>query len=69
VDNVIGADWPIVGPWVNALLRRTTYSEPMLREWQRHQVEEVGLLPHFLPDLYEQRNDRNLYRLTGRESS
>jgi hypothetical protein len=37
----------------------------MLREWKRHQVEEVGLLPHFLPTLYAQRNDRNMYRLPG----
>jgi hypothetical protein len=26
-------------------------------------VEEVGLLPHFLPELYAQRNDRNMYEL------
>jgi hypothetical protein len=63
VDTVIGVDWPIIGPAVNALLRRRVFSEPMLREWQRHQVEEVGLLPHFLPALYAQRNDRNIYRL------
>ena len=37
----------------------------MLREWKRHQVEEVGLLPNFLPALYAQRNDRNIYRLPG----
>ena len=49
VDTVIGVDWPVVGPWVNALLRRYVFSEGMLREWKRHQVEEVGLLPHFLP--------------------
>ena len=42
------------------------FSEGMLREWQRHQVEEVGLLPHFLPALYAQRNDRNIYRLPKR---
>jgi hypothetical protein len=35
----------------------------MLREWERHQVEEVGLLPHFLPMLYSQRNDENIYRI------
>jgi quinoprotein glucose dehydrogenase len=63
VDTIIGVDWPVIGPLVNALLRRTTFSAGMLREWQRHQVEEVGLLPHFLPALYAQRNDRNLYRL------
>jgi hypothetical protein len=63
VESTIGVDWPIVGPWVNALLRRRVFSEGMLREWQRHQVEEVGLLPHFLPALHAQRNDRNLYDL------
>jgi quinoprotein glucose dehydrogenase len=63
VDTIIGVDWPLVGPWVNALLRRYVFSEGMLREWKRHQVEEVGLLPHFLPELYAQRNDRNIYHL------
>ena len=38
-------------------------TKKMLREWERHQVEEVGLLPHFLPALYTQRNDHNTYRL------
>ena len=63
VDTVIGVDWPIIGPAINALLRWRMFGEPMLREWQRHQVEEVGLLPQFLPVLYAQRNDRNIYRL------
>lgn len=63
VDSVIGVDWPLVGPWVNALLRRRVFTVGMLREWQRHQVEEVGLLSHFLPQLYAQRNDRNMYEL------
>ena len=63
VDTVIGVDWPLLGPAVNALLRRHVFSDAMLREWQRHQVEEVGLLPHFLPALYAERNDRNIYRL------
>ena len=63
VENVIGVTWPVVGPWVNALLRRIAFSEPMLDEWLRHQVEEVGLLPNFLPALYAQRNDKHAYRL------
>jgi len=63
VETLIGVDWPLVGPWVNALLRRHVFSDGMLREWQRHQVEEVGLLPHFLPQLYAGRNDRNIYQL------
>ncbi len=63
VETIIGVDWPLVGPWVNALLRRYAFSDGMLREWQRHQVEEVGLLPHFLPQLYAGRNERNIYPL------
>lgn len=63
VENLIGVDWPVVGPWVNALLRRYVFSEGMLNEWTRHQVEEVGLLPHFLPLLHAQRNDENVYHL------
>jgi quinoprotein glucose dehydrogenase len=63
VDSTIGVTWPLIGPAINALLRRHVYSDAMIREWQRHQVEEVGLLPHFLPALYAQRNDRNIYRL------
>jgi len=65
LDSIIGVDWPLIGPAINALLRRHVYSDAMIREWQRHQVEEVGLLPHFLPALYEQRNERNIYRLPG----
>jgi hypothetical protein len=63
VENLIGVDWPLIGPWVNALLRRYVFSEGMLAEWERHQVEEVGLLPHFLPALHAQRNDENVYHL------
>ncbi len=65
IDSIIGVDWPLVGPAINALLRRYVYTEAMLREWKRHQVEEVGLLPNFLPALYAQRNDSNIYRLPG----
>jgi quinoprotein glucose dehydrogenase len=72
VDSVIGVDWPVIGPWVNSLLRRYIFSEGMLREWERHQVEEVGLLPHFLPTLYSQRNDEEigdipLFRVTSQK--
>jgi quinoprotein glucose dehydrogenase len=63
VDSVIGVDWPLIGSLVNGLLRRYVYGDAMIREWQRHQIEEVGLLPHFLPALYAARNDRNIYRI------
>jgi hypothetical protein len=51
------------GPLVNALPRTPFCSNAMFREWQRHPVEEVGLLPGFLPALYADRNDRNIHRI------
>ena len=72
VESVIGVDWPVVGPAVNALLRRHVFSEGMLREWTRHQVEEVGLLPHFLPALYAQRQeigDASLFSIGEKQAS
>jgi PQQ-like domain len=63
VDSTLGVTWPLIGPLVNSMLRRHVFSDAMIREWQRHQVEEVGQLPHFLPALYAERNDRNIYRL------
>jgi hypothetical protein len=54
VQSLIGVDWPVIGPLVNALLRQTTFHEAMLQEWQRHQIEEVSLLPYYLPQLYAQ---------------
>jgi hypothetical protein len=63
VESDIGVQWPLIGSLINALLRRSTFSEEMLVEWERHQVEEVSMLRYFLPDLYRQRNDGNHYRL------
>lgn len=54
VESLIGVDWPLLGPLVNALLRYSTFHEDMLREWERHQIEEVSLLPYYLPRLYAQ---------------
>ena len=50
--SVIGVEWPLVGGVVNGLIRRAMYPEVMLKEWERHQIEEVGMLQHFLPTLY-----------------
>ncbi len=55
VDSLIGVDWPLLAPAVNWLLRTSTFSEAMLAEWERHQIEEVANLRHFLPQLYAQR--------------
>lgn len=63
VDSLIGVQWPLVGPAVNWLLRTTTFTEPMLREWERHQIEEVGMLQHYLPRLYAQRPADFRFRL------
>jgi hypothetical protein len=59
VETRIGVDWPLIGPLLNALLRQTTFHEAMLQEWQRHQIEEVSLLPHYLPQLYAQQTAAN----------
>ena len=55
VDSLIGVDWPVIGSTVNWLLRTSTFNEAMLREWERHQIEEVANLRYFLPQLYAQR--------------
>lgn len=59
--------WP-----VNRYLARRVLPEPLLRAWTTHNVEEVGLLEHFLPALYAERTgqttkDRTARR-TGRSS-
>jgi hypothetical protein len=40
------------------------YSEAMLHEWERHQIEEVGMLQNFLKTLYESRPEGNVFRLS-----
>jgi hypothetical protein len=55
VESLIGLDWPIIGPLFNYLLRNTVFTEDMLREWERHQIEEVSMLNYYLPQLYAQR--------------
>jgi hypothetical protein len=57
VESLIGVDWPVIGPILNYLLRHTVFTEHMLREWERHQVEEVSMLNYYLPQLYAQRGD------------
>lgn len=64
VESLIGVDWPLIGPLVNTVLRKTTFSEPMLAEWKRHQIEEVSMLNHYLPQLYAQRSSDFNFKLT-----
>lgn len=63
VVSVIGVEWPLVGGVMNGLIRRAMYPEAMLKEWERHQIEEVGMLQHFLPTLYSSQPQGNVYRL------
>jgi len=53
VHAVLGSDLPLLGPLVNLYIRTRLFPEPVLKEWMRHQVEEVGSLPYFLPGLYQ----------------
>jgi len=63
VVSVIGVEWPLIGRVVNALIRHKMYPEVMIKEWERHQIEEVGMLQHFLPALYNSEPKGDLYSL------
>lgn len=65
VESLIGVDWPVIGPAFNFLLRHSVFTEDMLREWERHQIEEVSMLNYYLPQLYEQRGDNYQFKLTA----
>lgn len=55
VDTVLGSQTPVLGWFLNIYIRHKRFSEPVLEQWIRHQIEEVGSLPHYLPDLYANR--------------
>lgn len=63
VVSTIGVEWPVVGGMVNWAIRRAMYPEAMLQQWERHQIEEVGMLQHFLPALYASQPPGDAYRL------
>ncbi len=48
----LGARSRLFAP-VNAYLRRRVFRPGMEQAWIRHNIEEVGLLEHFLPTLFE----------------
>ncbi|WP_426416158.1 hypothetical protein [Aestuariirhabdus sp. LZHN29] len=52
VRSLLGSQLPLVGPLINAYIVHKRFPPEVLEQWLRHQVEEVGTLPHFLPDLY-----------------
>ena len=51
----LGARSRLFAP-VNAYLRRRVFRPGMEQAWIRHNIEEVGLLEHFLPALFESHN-------------
>ncbi|RLQ22453.1 hypothetical protein DWB85_07485 [Seongchinamella sediminis] len=59
VTATIGSDLPLLGTLLNSYLRNRVFTRDMIPQWMRHQVEEVGTLPYFLPALYAQRGAPN----------
>lgn len=57
VHALLGSDLPVLGPLINLYIRKRLFPDPVVKEWMRHQAEEVGSLPFFLPDIYQQEND------------
>lgn len=53
VKIVLGSDLPLLGGLLNFYIREKQFPPIVVHEWIRHQVEEVGSLPHFLPQLYD----------------
>ena len=59
VTATLGSELPVLGALLNSYLRNRVFTPQMIPQWMRHQVEEVGVLPHFLPALYAQRGAPN----------
>jgi hypothetical protein len=63
MSSIIGSDAPIIGPAINFYLRHKMFSPPMIKQWLRHQVQEVSSLPFFLPTLYHTKGVNSHYIL------
>jgi hypothetical protein len=63
VQATLGSDLPILGPLLNVYIRNRVFTPAMMTQWMRHQVEEVGSLVHFLPQLYRQRGSGTHFTL------
>lgn len=53
---IVGSTLPIIGPILNAVVKRFAFTPALLERWLQHNVEEVGNFEEFLPDLYAQRD-------------
>ena len=64
VDSIIGSDLPVIGLVINYYIRKKMFSQAMINEWIRHQVEEVASLQFFLSELYSTKPQGNHYKLS-----
>ncbi len=69
VSSIIGSDLPVIGGAINYYIRHKMFNPEMLKQWLRHQVEEVSSLQFFLAQLYGQKDQvqDNHYMLTIEE--
>lgn len=63
VDTVLGSQLPVVGTLLNWYLRTQVFHPQMIRQWQRHQIEEVSSLQFFLPQIYVQKPSDELFNI------
>lgn len=61
--SLIGSDLPIIGPLINLVIRYKLFPEAMIKQWIRHQTEEVASLNQFLPQLYLAKSHQHHYYL------
>lgn len=54
---IAGSTIPVFGGILNRVVKQKVFTPAMLERWLQHNVEEVGNFEHFLPRLYEQRNE------------
>jgi hypothetical protein len=54
VKTILGSDAPVIGRILSLYIRTKQFPPEVVQEWIRHQVEEVGSLSHFLPELFHE---------------
>ncbi len=60
VKSILGSNAPVIGPLLTYYIRTKQFPPEVVQEWIRHQVEEVGSLVSFLPELYKTPTSLNL---------
>jgi hypothetical protein len=62
LTSVIGSESGFLSPLINSYVRNIKFPPEMLKQWIRHQKQEVASLNYFLPKLYQQK-DSEKYKL------